>query len=126
MKEEALSWWVTGVFALSAIGGVLLPALRVPAAIVALVLFVGGAALMAATLVIAAGRSRTQTIDIGGLFFSQAPKTMRVALAAQAVIGLATAAMRATAAFGVLVPVFGVGLCGLWGARHGVFPPRET
>jgi hypothetical protein len=27
-------------------------------------------------------------------------------------------------AFGVLVPVSGLGLMGLWGARYGTFPPR--
>jgi hypothetical protein len=126
VKEEAVSWWVTGVFALTAIAGVFATGLRLLAAVVALALFVGGAVLMAATLVIAAGRSRAETIDIGGLFFSQAPQTLRWAIAAQAAIGLATAAVRATAAFGVLVPVFGLGLCGLWGARHGTFPARET
>jgi hypothetical protein len=28
--------------------------------------------------------------------------------------------------FGVLVPMFPLGLIGLWGARHGTFPPRRT
>jgi len=27
-------------------------------------------------------------------------------------------------AFGFLVPVYGLGLCGLWGARYGTFAPR--
>jgi hypothetical protein len=29
-------------------------------------------------------------------------------------------------AFGILVPVFGLGLCGLWGARYGTFEPRPV
>ena len=28
-------------------------------------------------------------------------------------------------AYGVLVPVYGLALCGLWGARHGWFPDRD-
>ena len=28
--------------------------------------------------------------------------------------------------FSVLVPMFPLGLIGLWGARHGTFPPRRT
>jgi hypothetical protein len=29
-------------------------------------------------------------------------------------------------ASGFLVPVFGLGLCGLWGARYGTFAPRTS
>jgi hypothetical protein len=29
-------------------------------------------------------------------------------------------------AFGILVPIFGLGLAGLWGARHGVFEARSV
>ena len=28
--------------------------------------------------------------------------------------------------FSVLVPMYPLGLIGLWGARHGTFPPRRT
>jgi hypothetical protein len=28
-------------------------------------------------------------------------------------------------AFGFLVPMFGLGMSGLWGARYGTFEPRE-
>ena len=27
-------------------------------------------------------------------------------------------------AFGILAPMFGLGLMALWGGRHGTFPPR--
>ena len=126
MNEERVAWRATGLFAITAMAGVLFEGLRLTAAVVALALFAAGAVMMAAALVIAAGRSRTDAIDIGGLFFSQAPKTLRLAMAAQAVIGLVTATLQASAAFGVLVPIFGLGLCGLWGARHGTYPARET
>jgi len=36
-----------------------------------------------------------------------------------------TAATALAEPFGVLVPMLPLGLLGLWGARHGVFPPRR-
>ena len=122
------SQWVTGAFALSAVAGVLVSPLRGVAALVAILMFLGGTGLMAWALLIAAGRSRTDAIDIGGLFFSQPPRDLKLAFAAQIVVGLAAAAARPNtgSAFGVLAPVFGLGLMGLWGARHGRFPARET
>jgi len=36
-----------------------------------------------------------------------------------------TAATAAAEPFGILVPMLPLGLIGLWGARHGVFPPRR-
>jgi hypothetical protein len=52
----------------------------------------------------------------------------------QVVVALGTAIGRSEAddgspgtslAVGILVPMFGLGLNGLWAAFHGVFPPRE-
>lgn len=124
---------MTAVFGLTAVGGVIVPGLRVPAALVAIGMFVGGTVAMGAALVIAAGRSRQVVISIGGLFFLEAaaPKAVQRrllgGLAAQVVLGLATAAARpnTSSALGVLAPVAGIGLAGLWGARHGSFPARE-
>jgi hypothetical protein len=47
-------------------------------------------------------------------------------LAVQVIVGFVTASARpfTTLAFGVLVPMFGGGCNGLWGARHGSFGPR--
>jgi hypothetical protein len=44
----------------------------------------------------------------------------------QVVVALVTAIARPFTglAFGILVPVFGLGLAGLWGARRGSFPSR--
>jgi len=59
-----------------------------------------------------------------------APKEVRVsllgALGVQIVVGVATAAVRpyTSLAFGVLVPLFGLAMCGLWSATSGVFPAR--
>jgi hypothetical protein len=54
-------------------------------------------------------------------------------LAVQVTVGLVTALTRpstdgtpgSTLAFGILVPVLGLGLNGLWSARHGTFRPRR-
>jgi hypothetical protein len=60
-------------------------------------------------------------------------RTMLTMLLVQIVVGLSTAIARADAedgtpgtslAVGTLVPMFGVGLNGLWAAFHGVFPAR--
>ena len=41
-------------------------------------------------------------------------------------MAVATAAARpfTPLAFGVLAPMFGLGVMGLWGAKFGTFPPR--
>ncbi len=132
MTEQRASWITSAVFILTAIGGLAADPLRGPAAFVAVLLFIGGAVLMATTIVIAAGRSRTDNIGIGGLFFltESAPRAVQVQLlgsfAVQVVVGIATAAARpyTGAALGVLAPTAGLGFCGLWASRHGTFPAR--
>jgi hypothetical protein len=49
-----------------------------------------------------------------------------LALAIQVVVAVTTASIRpfTTLAFGILVPMFGIGMNGLWAARHGRFGPR--
>ncbi|MEO7556029.1 MAG: hypothetical protein ABIV94_05435 [Acidimicrobiales bacterium] len=101
-------------------------------AAVALALFAAGVAAFLWSYAIAVGRSRVDAIGIGGLYFlsGSAPRAVRLrllgALALEVVVAVATASIRpfTALAFGVLVPVFGLGLTGLWGARHGLFPPR--
>lgn len=124
MNIEKAQWAVTGLFGVSAVLGVALEIFRWPAFVVALGLFVYGFVLMGMTLVIGAGRSRTETVDIFGLFFTQSPMKLRMLFVAQIVIAFITAAMKQTAAFGVLAPIAGLGLCGLWGARNGTYPDR--
>ena len=58
---------------------------------------------------------------------------MNGALGVQVVVAIATAISRTTTdgrtgstlAFGVLAPMMGLGLNGLWGATHGTFAPRQ-
>ena len=86
-------------------------------------------------------RSRTEEIAVTTLFFlagDTAPRAVRrsmnAALAVQVTAGLATALARPTTdgdpgsslAFGILVPMLGLGLNGLWAAFHGRFPAREV
>lgn len=84
-------------------------------------------------------RSRTDDISVAALYFlidGCAPvpvaRRMNLLLAIQVVCGVVTALVRSqtdgepgsTLAFGILVPMLGLGLNGLWGARHGTFRAR--
>ena len=101
---------------------------------VALGLFLVGSLAFFAGYLGAIQRSRTDEINIANLVLlggSTAPRRIRhrlnLLLTAQIVIAAVTAAARpfTTLAFGVLTPVFGLGLNSLWAARHGQFPPRK-
>ena len=129
-----LSWVGTGVFAAVATIATLLPdEAAKPAAVVDGLLFTVGVVAFLWAYGIAVSRSRTDAIGIGGLFFlaGSAPKVVRVrllvAVAVQVVLAVVSASIRpyTAVAFGILVPMFGLGLTGLWGAKHGTFPPRE-
>jgi len=80
---------------------------------------------------VAVERSRTEEIGVGGLFFLEgcAPRRVQIVMlasvAVQTVVPLAVAIARPFTAFAVLAPVWSLGLAGLWGARHGTFPPRR-
>ena len=73
--------------------------------------------------------ARGDEIAVASLFFLQgsapAPvqKHLLGAFAVSVVVALATAWFNP---FAVLVPMLPLGLVGLWGARHGTFPPRRT
>jgi hypothetical protein len=102
---------------------------------VAAALFLGGCGVFLWAFFVAAGRSRTEQLELAQVWFLTGPPTpapvrrsLLSALAVQVVAGLATAAARpyTSLAAGVLVPMWGLGLCGLWAARHGTFPPRRS
>lgn len=128
------SWAGTGFFAITAVAAVLTAVARPIAAGIALLLFVAGAAAFLWAFAIAVGRSRTDAIGIGGLYFlagDTAPagvrRSMMASLGVQTVVAFATASARpfTSLAFGILVPTFGLGLAGLWGAKHGRFGARR-
>ena len=131
-----LAWAGTGAFVAVAAGGVLAPDGMGPVvAGLSLVLFSVGCVAFLWSYGIAIGRSRHDQISIAGLYFlsgGSAPRDVRrrllVALAVQVVAAVAAASIRpfTSVAFGVLVPVFGLGLCGLWAARYGTFERRPA
>ncbi len=101
--------------------------------VVTFVLFLLGAGLFAVVLVLAAARSTTHLMGIGGIFFliGSAPRAVQfslngsLALAVAAsvtivVLGWSTPEL----AFGTLSPLLELSFTGLWGIRHGHFPER--
>ena len=126
------SLWGTALFTATAVLAAAVPGANLVALAVALALFAGGAAVFVAALVRAAARSREEELALAGLFFLEgapAPVRRRLlgSLAVEVVVALVTAGLRpnTSLAFGVLAPLWGQGLAGLWGARHGRFPPRR-
>lgn len=85
-------------------------------------------------------RSRTDEISVAELYFmvnnvapANVKRLMNWCLASQTVVGVAGAIARpntdgkagSVLAFGVLVPLFGLGLNGHWTAHNGSFGPRQ-
>jgi hypothetical protein len=123
----------TAVFVVVALGAALGPAwLTLPVVIVSLVLFSIGTIAFLWAYAVAIGRSRQEQIGMGGLFFlaGSAPRNVQVrmmgAFALQVVVALVAASLKVFTgvAFAVLAPMFGIGLAGLWAARHGSFSAR--
>ena len=100
--------------------------------VLSLVLFGIGTLAFLGAYVGAIARSRSEAIGMGGLFFlvGSAPRrtqvTMLGAWALQIVVAFVAASVGVFtgAAFALLVPMFGIGLSGVWAARWGVFPPK--
>ena len=114
--------------------------LRVVGVVVALVLFAIGVVTFLWSYWTAVQRSRTDNIAVAQLYFlasGSTPRrvkiTMNLLLLAQVAIGLTTAIVRnrtdgragSTLAFGILVPMFGLGLNGLWCSKFGSFSARQ-
>ena len=129
------SWVGTAVFAVAAAAGAAVQGVVGWIAFsVELGLFVAGCVVFVWAYAVAVRRTRTDEIAVAGVYLmmGSTPKHVRRmlmgSLTAQIVIALATAAARpyTIAATGILVPVYGLGLGGLWAARHGKFSPRQT
>lgn len=124
---------VTAVFVVTSVLATAVPGLRGPAVVVDALLFLAGGTLMLVALARAAARSRTEEIAVSNLFFlaGSAPRRPQVrllgCLAVQVVVAAATAGARpyTSLAFGVLAPLWGLGLTGVWAARYGSFPPTR-
>jgi hypothetical protein len=99
--------------------------------VVSAVLFVGGCVAFGVGFVLAAGRSRTEVVDLAGLFYltgSGPPRARRPLLGlwfAQIAVAVASV-FTLQPPFGVMAPVWGIGLITVWGSRHGRFPGRTA
>ena len=129
-----LAWAGTGLFVASSTAAAIAPdALGLASAVVACVLFAIGCVAFLWAYALGVTRSRDEQVSLAGLFFlsGSAPRAvafrLRLALAVQIVAATVTASVRpfTDLAFGVLVPVFGLGMMSLWGGRHGTFAARE-
>lgn len=128
------AWVGTAVFAVVATAAAVEPdALAAPAAAVDLVLFAAGLAAFGWGFLRAASRSRAEELSVAGIWLlsGSAPAPVRRALLGAVVLETVVAVVSASArpftplAFGILVPVFGLGLAGVWGAGWGRFPLRD-
>ena len=126
--------WGTAVFVVTSAIGAVVKQAELVALVVALLLFAAGTVVFLWALLVAAARSRECEMTMAGLFLLQgsAPRdvqrTLLGAFAVEVVVafGVAIARPFTSLAFGLLVPVYGLALAGLWGARHGTFPPRRA
>jgi hypothetical protein len=137
-----LSWAGTALYVVLAAAATVWPGTFQAALMaVCVVLFVAGFVAFAAAYVIAVGRSRTEAIGMGGLYFlaGTAPRAVQRSLVGSLAVETLTAVVSASIglavlpadadnllAFGILTPLYGLGLAGLWGARYGTFPPRPA
>lgn len=134
MTIQRWSWLGTAVFGVVSVLATAWPQRLSPVAVaVDAGLAAAGCAAFAVAYLGAIRRSRTDAIGIGGLFFlaggcapAAVRRSLRGALGTQVVVALGTAFARpyTNLAAGVLVPVFGVAMCGLWASRYGTFEPR--
>lgn len=124
----------TALLAVASAAGVADPdTLGVVSAVVAVALFAIGCVVFLWAYGIAVNRSRTDAIGIGGLYFlaGSAPAPVRLRLlgsfVAQVTVAVVAASLRpyTNLAFGILAPVYGLALCGLWAARYGSFAARR-
>jgi hypothetical protein len=123
------SWSSTVVFAATALpaaGGV--DGLDRTAVVVSLALFAVSIPVWLTAIANGAVRTtRGELVDVPGLFFlaGSAPRRVVVHLIGSLVVALGIAVATVTREpFGFLEPMLPLGLIGLWGGRHGTFPPR--
>ncbi len=132
----------TAVFVATAIlaAALFTPVFRTIAVVVALVLFASGVAAFIWGFFTAVQRSRYDDISVASLYFligdvatARIRRLMNGCLVVQVVSAIVTALARtstdgrsgSTLAFGVLVPLFGIGLNGVWASKHGTFSPLK-
>ena len=126
------SWAGTAAFVVTSFLAVAVEDLQPVALAVALILFAAGTVVFIVALARAISRSRHELLTLPGVFFLQdsAPADVRrhllASVAVEVVVAFVTAGLRpyTSLAFGILVPVYGLGLTGLWGAARGRYQAR--
>jgi hypothetical protein len=124
------SWAGVALFLLTAVPAAAgVAGFDVAALVVDVLLFLAGIVVFLWGFAVALARN-TQGDDIvvSSLFLIQGPvprPVRRHLFAALAVSVVIAGATGTSDAFGILVPMFPLGLIGFWGARHGAFPPRR-
>ena len=130
-----LSWAGTAAYTALAVAGTIAPDwFAMATAVLSGVLFAVGCVVFLWAYAVAVSRSRTDAIGIGGLYFlaGTAPREpafrLRLSFAIEIVAAIVSSSIRpfTPMAFGFLVPVYGLGMMGLWGARYGTFEPRRV
>jgi hypothetical protein len=143
MRTVRINLVGTGLFVLALGVGVPLRAERsgqIVVIVVSMVLFAVGVACSIWAYAAALERSRTDEIGVANLFLLTGPtmeppvkRTMTACLVVQVVAALIGASIGVgglqegdlnALAFGILVPMFGIGLNGVLAVRHGRFGPR--
>jgi hypothetical protein len=127
------SWAGTVAFAITSTMSVLAESLRPIGVVTALVWFGAGCIAFLWAWMIGLERSRSEELAVTGIYFlaGSAPAAVRVSLLGSVLVQLAIAFAAASlrpftsVAFGILVPMYGLGVAGLWGSRHGTYPPRR-
>lgn len=104
-------------------------------ALLAAALFAVGTGALLWAYALGVSRSRAVVVTLGGLFFlaggvapPEVARRFHLALLVEVVAVVAAAVPRAgtesVVAFGVLAPMFGLGLMAVWGGRYGAYPAR--
>jgi hypothetical protein len=106
---------------------------RLVSAIYSCALFAVGIVAFLWAYALGVSRSRHEVVTLPALFFlaDSAPRSIasrfRLVLAVQVLVAVVAASVRpfTNLAYGILVPMFGLGMMALWGGRCGRFPPRK-
>jgi hypothetical protein len=126
----------TGLLVVSSIAGAAAPdRFGLAHAVVSCILFTVGTGGLLWAYALGVSRSRVDAVSLPGLFFlagdaapAEVRRPFRVALAVEVVVVVAAALIRpyTEVAFGVLAPMYAMGLMGAWGGRYGRFPLRAA
>lgn len=126
--------WATAIFVVFAWVTVAVPdKAEIPFAVACSVAFVAGVVAFLWAFGVSVERSRQEEVNLAGVFAMSGttPGAVRrrfhALTAVQTVVAVVTSSMRpyTPQAFGILVPMLGFGIAGLWAAHHGDFPERR-